>query len=135
MGRKMDSGRISYNPMPANYQHRQWYKRYRHPTLKRRGDQLNSLPPSSNGLDSLSKLETTGDEMLFVGHEESDVTDRTLTGVYLKPLLDRLERNNKNSKGGSDGRVVGLYPEDPSAQVQLVIDMVRLLSTFTSRDA
>ena len=77
---------------------------------------------------SHSKIEVRADLIpdpsltLLTGHEIKDVTNRTLAALYLEPLFARLEANNKGRPANES--VVGLYPYDPTAETQLVIDMV-----------
>lgn len=99
------------------------------------------------------------DEVLWVGHEDKDLrTNQTLWHVYLQPLLDLLDTNNAHLLPNTtvDGVTtvsanatigdewVGVYPSDPTASVQLVIDfknqptetfetLVRALTRLRSR--
>jgi len=59
---------------------------------------------------------------LLTGHKVKDLSDHTLAGLYLQPLLARLDKNNEGRRANES--IVGLYPEDPDAEVQIVIDMV-----------
>lgn len=59
---------------------------------------------------------------LLTGHEVKDISKRTLVGQYLDPLLARLEDSNRHRKANDSA--IGLYADDPTAEVQLVIDMV-----------
>jgi len=60
--------------------------------------------------------------ILLTGHKIKDVSNHTLAALYLDPLMARLDENNKGRK--SNESVIGLYPNDPTAETQLVIDMV-----------
>lgn len=75
--------------------------------------------------EDLEKREPTPDPgmVLLTGHKVKDLTKHTLQGLYLDPLLSRLEENNKDRRVGD--KIVGLYEDDPEAETQLVIDMVR----------
>ncbi|ORX37588.1 hypothetical protein BD324DRAFT_622526 [Kockovaella imperatae] len=58
---------------------------------------------------------------LTVGHEEHEISG-TFKDIYLDPLLKILDENNK----GRDVRAgdwVGLYKDDPKAEVQILVDM------------
>ena len=59
---------------------------------------------------------------LLTGHKVKDVSDHTLAGLYFEPLLARLDKNNADRHANES--VVGLYADDPDAEVQIVIDMV-----------
>ncbi|WVR07947.1 hypothetical protein IAU60_004990 [Kwoniella sp. DSM 27419] len=60
---------------------------------------------------------------LLAGHETKDLkTGRTLQALYFDPLLRILEANNAGRNVAEDGWV-GLYKDDPSAGVVLMIDM------------
>ena len=59
---------------------------------------------------------------LLTGHKVKDVSNHTLSALYLEPLMARLDENNKARMANES--VVGLYAHDPSAETQLVIDMV-----------
>ena len=59
---------------------------------------------------------------LLTGHTVTDVSDHTLAGLYFEPLLARLDKNNAGRQANES--VVGLYADDPDAEVQIVIDMV-----------
>ncbi|WVQ95936.1 hypothetical protein IAU59_003035 [Kwoniella sp. CBS 9459] len=60
---------------------------------------------------------------LLVGHDMSDLSaGRTLKRVYLDPLYVALEKHNAGGDVETDGWV-GLYENDPTAGVVLMIDM------------
>lgn len=61
---------------------------------------------------------------LLVGHEAQDIDQsRTLERVYLDPLMRILDAHNP--EGVTGGKWVGLYGDDPQAEVVFAIDMVR----------
>lgn len=63
----------------------------------------------------------------MVGHVPVDLRNsRTLGAVYLDPILRILQKRNAGRQPG-DGWA-GLLEDDPTADVQLVIDFVRPIS-------
>jgi len=64
-----------------------------------------------------------GSKSLLAGHIPVDLEDhRTLQSLYLDPIYAILERRNKGRLPNETW--VGLLEDDPSAEVQLVIDFV-----------
>ncbi|RXK39714.1 hypothetical protein M231_03069 [Tremella mesenterica] len=60
------------------------------------------------------------DLTLLVGHELPDLdSSRTLSKIYLDSLMEILDKNNADV----EKNWVGLYPDDPTAEVILSIDM------------
>jgi hypothetical protein len=66
-----------------------------------------------------------GAPRLMVGHVPVDLErHRTLQTVYLDPILEILEERNADRLPNETW--VGLLKDDPTADIQLVIDFVRL---------
>jgi hypothetical protein len=64
-----------------------------------------------------------GSKSLLAGHIPVDLNrHRTLQSLYLDPIFTILERRNKGRLPNETW--VGLLEDDPSADVQLVIDFV-----------
>jgi hypothetical protein len=69
-------------------------------------------------------IDQNGVKSLMVGHVPVDLRHtRTLSTVYLEPILQILDDHNKDRKSGDPW--IGLLEDDPTAEVQLVIDFVR----------
>lgn len=64
---------------------------------------------------------------LLTGHKIEDVSHHTLKHLYLDPILKTLDENNADR--ASNTSLLGLYKDDPDAEVQLVIDFVSLHTT------
>ena len=65
-----------------------------------------------------------GSKSLLAGHIPVDLEDhRTLQSLYLDPIFSILEKVNTGRLPNETW--VGLLKDDPSADVQLVIDFVR----------
>ena len=62
---------------------------------------------------------------LLVGHDTKDAGHITLQEQYLDPLMTILEKNNIG-RDVAGGDWVGLYLDDPKAEVQIMIDCVSL---------
>ncbi|WVQ66166.1 uncharacterized protein L199_004345 [Kwoniella botswanensis] len=81
--------------------------------------------PSSNysSLSSNSILDPS--LTLLAGHDLKDLkAQRTLKRLYFDPLLDILDRNNRNSTAAGHGWT-GIYDNDPTKEVGILIDMKR----------
>lgn len=66
------------------------------------------------------------DGQLFVGHDESSLTDkRTLQSLYLDPLLSIIERQNPSTPFVPDGAsgMNGVFDTDPGQVLTLLIDL------------
>ncbi|OCF73326.1 hypothetical protein I204_06558 [Kwoniella mangroviensis CBS 8886] len=76
-----------------------------------------STPSSNSTLDpSLT---------LLAGHDLEDLkAQRTLKKLYFDPLLDILDRNNRNSTAAGDAWT-GIYEKDRTKEVGILIDMKR----------
>lgn len=74
----------------------------------------------SAGVDDSSSSGMT----LLTGHKIEDVSHQTLKHLYLDPILKTLDENNADR--ASNTSLIGLYKDDPDAEVQLVIDFVSL---------
>ena len=83
------------------------------------------LPVSPPFDKNFSTPDTGRGPTLLIGHESNDVSNATLQAVYLDPLMAILEKNNAG-RNVVAGDWVGLYPDDPKAEVQIMIDCVSL---------
>lgn len=77
-------------------------------------------------VDTYLQSHDDGSKTLPVGHIPVDLKrDRTLQSIYLDPIMRILDERNGDRT--TDESWVGLLLDDPSAEVQLVIDFVRHL--------
>lgn len=63
------------------------------------------------------------DEELYVGHNTASLTrNRTLSNLYINPLVDLLDRMNPNSTFSPNTSGHGVFDEDPNQTLVLLID-------------